>query len=191
MRRGVVAQVSPLTVQIEGSAAVAALAVPGAVYTVGQAVVVYAQEPGVGLAYPMTSTPTPGLKTQVAAVSYANSGTDADAAGGHVTLLSRLGRQGLLSVNATLGADLVQGATALTLSAGFEGVGGAGSNGDPRQQGTLMVKMALNANLTGFGEFYVQGNALVFYQWVPTGQGVSGLIPAGYTIHGTLPYLTA
>jgi hypothetical protein len=64
MRRGVVAQASPLTVKIEGATTpVAALAVAGVTYTVGMIVLVLGQEPGVGPAFPATSTPTPMVST--------------------------------------------------------------------------------------------------------------------------------
>lgn len=53
MLRGTVATVSPLTVQVAGGAAVAGVAVPGAVYTAGAAVLVMMQEPGVGPVYPI------------------------------------------------------------------------------------------------------------------------------------------
>jgi hypothetical protein len=60
LRRGIVEQASPLKVKIEGATTpVAALAVPGVTYSVGMIVLVLGQEPGVGPAFPATSTPTP------------------------------------------------------------------------------------------------------------------------------------
>lgn len=54
MLRGTVATVAPLTVQILGGTAVQGVPVPGAVYTVGAAVLVLIQEPAVGPVYPLT-----------------------------------------------------------------------------------------------------------------------------------------
>lgn len=61
MLRGTVSAVSPLTVQIAGSAAVVGLPVPGQTYKVGDAVLIAVQEPAVGPVYPLTPTPPPDL----------------------------------------------------------------------------------------------------------------------------------
>lgn len=66
--RGSVLAVSPLTVQIAGGGAVGGVPVPGAVYKVGDQVLVLAQEPAVGPVYPLTPAPPPDL-TQYAKTS--------------------------------------------------------------------------------------------------------------------------
>lgn len=114
MLRGTVSTVSPLTVQIAGGTAVAGIALPGATYLVGDAVLVAWQEPGVGPVYPLA---LPAVAPTVGAFTYSGTLANWDSAtAGRQTSVTRSGPHGLLALQASVGsASLAAGATILTV----------------------------------------------------------------------------
>lgn len=115
--RGTVSAVSPLTVQLAGGAAVAGIPVPGATYTVGDAVVVLWQEPGVGPVFQVAPPAAAVAPVTTGAFTYSGTAANWDTAT-RMTSLTRTGPHGLLNLQATVGATPpTAGSVILTIGA--------------------------------------------------------------------------
>lgn len=171
MRRGIVTQVAPLTVQI-GGAAVAGLPIPGATYAAGDAVLVLWQEPGIGPVYPLS---IPAAAPTTGAFAYAGTGGNWDTST-RQTSVTRSGPHGLLNLQMTVGA------TPPTANALLLTIGATPAGFRPARIVNAVVPLFSGGwgNQTATLDLGTDGRLLLSSSSVP--------IPAGGGIFGTIPY---